>query len=175
VFERGVGGENPLHLRRQCEKARMREGAMSDIRNWASVAVVAGLILLPHNRIHCACHDRDAGRLDGAGRVRPPFGPPSLALWHGFCCANSGAAPYISIKVARSLADWLPGRGEGWAASAKCAGQSGRFGGCLSSPIGGLTPLLTEVRPHQSSGELDYQVHITDLNRRFPLSLLSSD
>jgi len=77
-----------------------------------------------------------------------------------------GGSPYILIKVARSLADWrLPGR-EG---RPGCVGEMRRPDGPVRGlsvlpDTGGSTPFLTEVRPHQSSGELDYRVHITDLN-----------
>src|SRR5271156_5838036 len=37
---------NSSHLRRQCERLGIREGTMSNVRNWASTAVVAVLCLL---------------------------------------------------------------------------------------------------------------------------------
>src|SRR5277367_504121 len=44
-----------------------------------------------------------------------------------------GAAPYISIKLGRSLTDWAVGRGGRLGASAKCAGS--RAGsGCARKP-----------------------------------------
>jgi hypothetical protein len=39
-------GNRPFTLRRQCEEAWIREGALDNVRNWGSAAAVGGLILL---------------------------------------------------------------------------------------------------------------------------------
>jgi hypothetical protein len=98
---------NRSHLRRQCEKAWDPGGRNEQ---WSKLGICSGCrgsqSARPRNRIRSGCHGGDAGRLDGAGRHDRHLARCRWCYGMGSVAQVRGPAPYISIKVVRSLTDW---------------------------------------------------------------------